>query len=1263
MLDGEGHFALTHAASVEAACSALARSPADAILLDLALSGGLDALATLRQAAPYVPIVVLVSPDDSAEDALTRGAQDVLVRGSFDGRLLERSLRYALAISRADQFARAMLDGHSARIAIVDEQGTIVTVNEAWRALAAESGAPPEAVNEGANYLAVCDTTSGEDVDFARHVAAAIRSVLAGERDSFVTGYTCACPDEENWFSLQVTPFPSGGPRRVVIAHEDITERVRAEQRLQHYADQLDALRQVTLDITAWLDLELLLDALVRHAIRLLNAEAGGIYLYRPARDVIEWTVSAGPGMAPLGSELERGEGLSGRVWDSGDPLIVNNYAQWEGRAEVYAGHPWTAVVGVPIAWSGEFLGVLDANARAPRVFTESDVLLLSLLADQAAVAIQNARLYELEREQRALAEALVVSTAALNGTLDLDQVLDTILSSLERIVPHQAANIMLVEDGVGRVVRTQNYPGDVEALMDLRLPLAETPNLKVMADTGRPLAIPDVKSFDGWVKSPVTDWIRSSASAPIVSYGETIGFVNLASATPGFFSEEQAKRLQVFADQAAVAIRNAQLYELEREQRTLAEALAGSAAALNGTLDLNQVLDAILSSLERIVPHQTANIMLVEDGVGRVVRSQNYPGDEEALKDLRLPLAQTPNLKVMADTGRPLAIPDVKLFDGWVKSPVTDWIGSFAGAPIMSHGKTIGFVNVNSATPGFFGDEQAKRLQAFADQAAVAIHNARLYESEREQRALAEALADSAAALNGTLDLDQVLDTILGSLERIVPHQTANIMLVEDGVGRIIRSQNYPGDLKALKSLRLPLAGTPNLKRMAETGRALAIPDTAAYGDWRTFPITAWIRSEAGAPIMSDGKAIGFIFLDSAIPGSFNDEHAKRLQAFADQAAVAIRNARLYQELENYSSILVQAVEERTTDLEEVLKQVQAILHNSPDAILLLNADGTIELVNRAFSETFGYDTGEVAGKHTDLLAAEKWSAMLREAITEVRSIHTSVRLEITARRKNGDLFDADVALASIWQEGVVAGVVCSLRDITALKEVERIKDAFVSTAAHELRTPLTTIRGFAELLLMREMDGERAQRYLGMINEQAINLSKIIDDLLDLSRLEAGHGMALDLQPVDLPPLIEDAVGPFREPNPRHRFEISVASDLPAVRVDPFRVGQVLRNLLSNAVKYSPQGGPISVRAWLESDAVCVSVQDSGIGVPPELQPRLFERFYRVDMSNSAVGGTGLGLTICKQLVEMHGGRIWMENTPGQGSTFCFTLPVEPG
>jgi len=245
----------------------------------------------------------------------------------------------------------------------------------------------------------------------------------------------------------------------------------------------------------------------------------------------------------------------------------------------------------------------------------------------------------------------------------------------------------------------------------------------------------------------------------------------------------------------------------------------------------------------------------------------------------------------------------------------------------------------------------------------------------------------------------------------------------------------------------------------------------------------------------------------------------------------------------------------------------------------------------------------------------------------------------------------------------GDTTGAVVVLHDITELRKLERVRRDFVANVSHEFRTPLTAIQGFAETLLAGAIDDpQNRTRFLEIILEHARRLARLTEDLLMLSKMDAER-LELEVHGISVPQLIESCVETSHHRAAEKNLQISVNTprDLPEIAGDRRRLAEVLQNLLDNAIQYTLAGGKIALSAERKGDEVIISVADTGIGIPRADQPRIFERFYRVDVARSReAGGTGLGLSIAKHLVEVHGGRLWVESEVGQGSRFHFTVPV---
>ncbi len=365
---------------------------------------------------------------------------------------------------------------------------------------------------------------------------------------------------------------------------------------------------------------------------------------------------------------------------------------------------------------------------------------------------------------------------------------------------------------------------------------------------------------------------------------------------------------------------------------------------------------------------------------------------------------------------------------------------------------------------------------------------------------------------------------------------------------------------------------------------------------------------------------------------------------------------------IRRYGENLEQSIIDRAEELIKTREQIEVILSSSPDSIILMRADGLIDACNRACEELFGYEMDELYSQPPTLLVAPADVDTCETAIRSILENRQPVQGEFVARRKDGMTFDAHIAVGPFIQQGELHGLICVLRDISAFKEIDRLKDSFLSTAAHELRNPLTTIQGFIEILITREVDAGHRQRYMQFVNRQAEQLGAVINDLLDVSKLEESHGMDLEWRWVDMEQIINDSVQPYIESDSKHRFHLEGLDRLPPIRGDLVRLKQVIDNLVSNAAKYSPEGGTITIRGRVTDKEVIISVADEGIGIHPRDQERIFERFYRVDEIRNEIRGTGLGLAITRLIVDLHGGRIWLESTPGEGSTFAFAIPL-PG
>ena len=322
---------------------------------------------------------------------------------------------------------------------------------------------------------------------------------------------------------------------------------------------------------------------------------------------------------------------------------------------------------------------------------------------------------------------------------------------------------------------------------------------------------------------------------------------------------------------------------------------------------------------------------------------------------------------------------------------------------------------------------------------------------------------------------------------------------------------------------------------------------------------------------------------------------------------------------------------------------------------------DNPLVYVNGGFERLTGYTHGEVVGRNCRFLQGPETDPVVVESIRAALRDERPCTVEIVNYRKNGTPFWNLLSITPVRNHaGNVTHFVGVQFDISERKEIERLKNELVATVSHELRTPLASLRGFTELMLTRSLAPERQREFVGIINREAERLTNLINDFLDLQRLESGR-QTYSFEATDLVALMREATVLFSQGGAGRDVRVEVAADLPLVRADASRIRQVLGNFLSNAQKFSPAGGPIRVGARVDGARVTVWVTDQGLGMTRDAMKQLFTKFYRVDNAETRrIGGTGLGLAVVKQIIEAHGGRVWAESEPDVGSTFFFTLSV---
>lgn len=358
-----------------------------------------------------------------------------------------------------------------------------------------------------------------------------------------------------------------------------------------------------------------------------------------------------------------------------------------------------------------------------------------------------------------------------------------------------------------------------------------------------------------------------------------------------------------------------------------------------------------------------------------------------------------------------------------------------------------------------------------------------------------------------------------------------------------------------------------------------------------------------------------------------------------------------------------------RDIPLEQKKARYEAIIEGSVDGIMVTNSIRRVIRVNSSLERMSGYPRSELEGKPCPhLLGLEDGSgSCLCDTVCPFLSNGKPYEsVEASLLRKDGSRLWVEVGYGILKdEEGKPVGVVHTIRDVSRHKEMDRLKDEFIGLVSHELRSPLTVIIGSLNTVLTegKALSSYERRKLLKDAATEAETLSHLVGDLLELSRFQAKR-YVLDSKPIDIAPIVRNTIYELQRYTKKHRFKVELPEDLPPVSADQVRLERILYNLLDNAIKYSPRGGEIKVRAWKENPYLLIAVKDQGMGISKADQGKLFQPFQRIeDPRMSHIQGAGLGLLVCRRLVEAHGGKIWVESEYGKGATFYFTLPLAGG
>ncbi|HLF74565.1 MAG TPA: GAF domain-containing protein [Anaerolineales bacterium] len=1066
-------------------------------------------------------------------------------------------------------------------------------------------------------------------------------------------------------------------------------------QTTQERAAQLEALTDAATTLTASLQRDELVASLLDQLKPVIPYDTATLWL----REKDRLTVAAARGFP----DTERRLGLTLAVEDSalfnemirtGQGILVGDIRQDTRFPSLET--PRLSWLGLPLISKNEVIGVVALEKSQAHFYNRDHLQVGMTFTSQAAVALENARLFEeslsraTELDERSQRLALLNRfSSALSGLLDEGKILQLTAQELLDALNAPLASVVVFERG--RPIWKHAIP---KATTVLPRELPDAPIFQRLRESLGVFATDAIDSEPDLL--PLGKFLgketKSLLVLPLVSGANLRALVFIHQTRSIRFNLTEIELARTLTNQASIALENARLYQSTLSTAERFSILNQASYQVGSSFDPEQIYIAVHRAAQRLMPVESFVISLLDEERDEIEGVYLVDGDVRS-PSTRIPRDQGLSGRVIA-TGEPLFLQGAEAVDemGSVVYGKPDTPLSILAVPMTLGNKTLGMLSAQSYQPNVYTEPDLQILGTLANQAAVAIQNGRLFnEIQRLAFELEERVAERTAQLqreqqntetllriltevSSSLDLDRALNRTLALLNDAIGAEQGTIMLLnaDDGLLHFRAGYGYLTEKAVGMGRGFTLKIGQGLAGwVVEQREPALVSDLLSDFRWvQTGSSSREHRSAIAMPLLVAEDVIGVLMVFHREPDYFSPELLNMVKAIAGQVAVAINNAHLYELIRDQAERLGSMLRREQEDA----SRSQSILEAVADGVLVTASNNRISFLNRSAEKILGLEAGRVIGQSLEVFgglfgkSAGPWMETIRDwsewptAYRQGDSFAEQIDLE------NGHI--VLVHLAPVIFQNDFLGTVSIFRDITHEVEVDRLKSEFVATVSHELRTPMTSIRGYVDVLLMGAAGAlnENQAHFLKIVKSNTERLNILVNDLLDVSRIEAGR-VTLSPQALDLREVAEDAIADIlrrsQEENKPMGLSLEAPKKLPRVHGDLERVRQIFANLMDNAYHYTPENGRITV--YIQSlnggHEVQVDIEDNGVGIPLADQDRIFERFYRGEHPLVlATPGTGLGLSIVKQLVEMHKGRIWMRSSgvPGDGTTVSFTLPA---